>query len=141
MILGMRSLRQSRRLRGREYRSVREYLLHGPQIQMTYDESTDHQWNRYEKAVKDILGDPAAASWLDGPSHPSMTETYEQHLYKYKGWKKSGFRSWKSKKRGKLEGLMLAGYILFWITHVTAALAYVMLANDSEPIGPYTLRS
>ena len=132
MILGMRSLRQSQRLYGREYQSVRAYLLHGPPIQISYDESRDYQWNQYEKAVKDILGHPDAASWLDSPLDPSMTEGSRENAIT---------RSWKAKDRAKFDGLKLAVYILFWITHITAALAYVILVNESEPSSISTLRS
>ena len=132
MILGMRSLRQSRKLRSCEYRSVREYLLRGPPIYLSYVESRNHQWIQYEKDVKDISRHPDAAAWLDGPLDPSMIEG---------GRTNAVTRSWKAKNRVKFDGLKLAVYILFWITHITAALAYVMLVNESEPISPSTLRS
>ena len=109
-------------------RSVRQYLEHGPPIHLPYPESTDPRWPEYEKAVQKILDDPATAPWLDGPLDLDWTEISHRQL-NWRGRVEADHTFWGSRLGSKLDNWAIGGGILFWISHITAALGFALIAN------------
>ncbi|KAL8794046.1 MAG: hypothetical protein Q9195_003346 [Heterodermia aff. obscurata] len=128
VLLGMKSLTDRPKPSSRQYHSVRRYLQHGPPIHLTETEATDPRWLRYEEAVQKILDDPATAPWLDGPLDPDWTATSHRQLDWY-GRVEADHRSWERRMEWKLDDWAIGGGILFWISHITAALGFALIAN------------
>ena len=123
MLLDMKSLTQSPRPSSRQYDSFIKYIQHGPPIHLTQEEVTDPRWPEYEKAVQKILDDPATAPWLDGPLDPGWTEAPDQRL-NLSGRADGDRIPWGE----RMKSILSIGAILFWISHVTTALAFFLIA-------------
>ena len=105
---------------------------------MSYTEETDPQWVRYGNAVKEILEDPNTAPWLDGPLDPGWTTTYFPRKKKGQG---TSLEELSSRILTTPRSLAQAVGILIWISHITAALGYVMMANTSGSNNYSTINS
>ena len=134
MILSRESLKRIPSQRACRYQSVREFLYHGPPTYMDFAEILDDRWRSYESAVDKILQDPGTFPWLDGPLDPRWSESVEKQLWLERGWERVDHASWIFKARGKLNRMAKGGLILFWISHITAALGFVLIANASNPV-------
>ena len=98
---------------------------------LQYSENINSQWRRYSETVKEILEDPETACWLDGPLNPAWFRPFDGRLGNYRKTS-AAYKRRRSNFRKILE--KLANYVRFmtWILHVTAALAYPMLASTLD---------
>ena len=97
---------------------------------MSDSEIRGKQWTRYKNAVKDLLNDPKTAPWLDGPFDLDWSESRHYQLFERDREEGDG-TTWKSKVKKRLVYTMVVGSILFWISHITSALGYLLLTNTS----------
>lgn len=107
---------------------------------MNYYEIQDSRWSDYEAVVKKILQDPETARWLDGPLNPDWDKSPQEQLRGEHGEQGADDTDTTSlfKAKRKLHGLVPGIILLFWILHITAALAYPLIARNptlgsSEP--------
>ena len=115
------------------YRSVREYLYFGPTIDTDYSRNRSNHWASYESVVKGLLKDPETVPWLDGPLDQDWTETLlQQKQWLDSDWKSVDNFSWRYRTKRTMENV--AGIVL-WISHITSALAFVVISNASGPEG------
>ena len=131
MLLNMTSLRQFRKPSPSEYQSVREFLYHGKPIYFNHSEINDDRWSSYEREVEKILRDPGISSWLDEPLDPSWVESREEN-WRESLRKRIDDTSWIFKVKRRLTRMTTFGPVLFWISHITAALSFLLIANTSE---------
>lgn len=111
--------------------SIREYLDHGPPVFMNYFEIQDSRWASYESMVEKLLRDPETAYWLDGPLDPEWCESAEEQL-RHKSDRKSPEKTtWLFKMKRKFYRMAVGCLLLFWISHITAALAFALIARTS----------
>ena len=131
MILGMKFWTENLQPRIRRYQSIREYLRHGPPIYLDYSEIRTNRWVEYERAVKDLLQNPKTSSWLDGP----LDHNWSKSLYQQSDEQglKAALTTSTSRAIRRRDRIAIGGGILFWISHVTAALGFVLIANTSGP--------
>lgn len=128
MLLSMQSLTQGPKPRNRRYQSVREYLSHGPPIHMDYSEFRRNDWAAYERDVEHLLEDPETAAWLDGP----LGQAWSRILHQQAGTQdhKSAYSTTcGSRAARRLDSMAMCGGILFWVSNITAALAFVLITN------------
>ena len=118
MILRIQSLKQSLRPSAFRYQTVRDFLYYGPPIYMHYSEFQGDRWRGYQSAVDELLRDPGSSDWLDGYMEPEWTESVEKH-------------GWRGRDQRKIYHTLS---IFFWISHITSALGFLLIANTSEPI-------
>ncbi|KAL8731172.1 MAG: hypothetical protein Q9166_003579 [cf. Caloplaca sp. 2 TL-2023] len=109
-----------------EYRNVKQYLERGHYIYMDYtDTQSDFRqrsWKEYENAVKDFLQGPTGAAFLERPLDQDLMEAPRRRKQKN--------RACTSVVKNIIDLLVGATMgIVFWITHITAALGFVLLAN------------
>ena len=131
MILSMKSLTQSPKPSARRYRSVKEYLKDGPPIYINHDEVGRNGWVEYENTVKDILKDPKATFWLDGALNQEVSESlYPRRDEQDRG--NAGYTARISRLMRKIGRVVMGWSILLWISHITAAFGFVLIANASE---------
>ena len=104
------------------------------------DHSTTHSnhWASYESVVRDLLEDPETVPWLDGPLDQDWTKT----LLQQKQWSDNDCRSvddlsWRYRIKRTLDHM--AGTPL-WISHITSALGFVLIANAPGPEYPLLLK-
>ncbi|KAL8927109.1 MAG: hypothetical protein Q9172_001531 [Xanthocarpia lactea] len=136
MILSNDSLKPEPKPSTHPYRNIKDYLLHGPPIAGDHSETIDDGWTRYERAVKDLLKDPKSAHWLNGPMFGDWNDSQRQQWHsRYRDRKRAESTQWTSRARKGLKFLARGGEILFWISHITAALSYVLVTNSSGPKG------
>lgn len=101
---------------------------------MDYSEIRDSRWTRYESTVENFLREPETARWLDGPLNPDWGENSEEHLWYNRDRKRADDTTWLLKAKRKFNP-MAVGVLLFWISHITAALAAALIAHTSTPKG------
>ncbi len=130
MISSMMSLTQTPMPSARRYRNVREYLVQGPPIHMDHSEVRGTRWAEYESVVKNLLMEPEIAPWLDGP----VDQDWSGRPYQEKKEVKID-TTWISRQVRRCDNITMGGCVLFWITHVTAALGFVLTSNTSEHQG------
>ena len=128
MLLKMQSLTESPKPSSWQYQSVRQFLRHGPLIHLTHREATNPQYLRYENAVREILCEPATAPWLDGPLDPNCTETSHPQLY-WCGRVEADHISLGRRMKWIIDNWAISGEMIFWISHITAALGFALIAN------------
>ena len=129
MISSMNSWKTSPKPSLSWYQSVEDYLRKGPPIYMSDSEGRDQQWTGYKDAVKDILDDPKNAPWLKGPIDLDWSESRYHQLCE-RDLKGDG-TTWISKVNRKFAHMVVVGGILFWISHITSALGFLLLTNTS----------
>lgn len=139
MILHTQSLIHGPEISVGRYQNIRDYLWNGPPVHFNYTESKSPRWDRYEKAVKETLGDPDAASWLDGPLQSDWLKLSESQSHKKTGECAIGLTSWYSRYGKRVDDLVMGLGILFWILHITAALGHVVIPILSESNGDWII--
>ena len=97
---------------------------------MSDSEIRDKQWARYKTAVKDLLNDPKTAPWLDGPFDLDWSERRHYQLFERDRREGDG-TTWKSKVKRRLVHTVEVGSVLFWISHCTSALGFLLLTDPS----------
>ena len=103
---------------------------------MDYSETSDSRWAKYERELESLLQDSDTASWLDGPLDPASGERLIPRKQQREiGSSRDGDISWIFRLKRRLHRLVMSGIILFWISHVTAALAFGLIKNTSGPEG------
>ncbi|KAL8723289.1 MAG: hypothetical protein Q9181_007319 [Wetmoreana brouardii] len=136
MILSMDSLKRGPEPSNRRYESVKDYLLRGPPVPPDYFDTRNNRWRGYERAVKDLLKEPETAHWLNGPMFGDRNENHAQRWHgRNRNLKRANNTQWVSGARKGLEYIAKGGGILFWISHITAALSFVLITNNSGPKG------
>ena len=128
MLLRMKSLTELPKPSSRQYHSNRHYLWYGPPIHLTDAEARDPRWPGYENAVQNILHEPAIAPWLDGPLESDWTEDSHQQR-NWSGRVEADHRVWGKTMKWKFDNWAIGGGVSFWITHITAALGFALIAN------------
>ena len=78
-----------------------------------------------------ILEDPETACWLDGPLNPAWFRPFDRRLANYRKTR-AAYKRRRSNFRKILENLATCVRFMTWILHVTAALAYPMLASTLD---------
>ena len=134
MILSMKSLKHNLKPSFCQYRSIRDYLRHGPPIYMSDSEIRNTQWASYKTAVKDLLNDPKTAPWLDGPFNLDWGEDRCYQLCE-RDQKDGDGTTWISRLKRKFVHTVVVGSVLFWISHITSALGFLLLTNTSGDDG------
>ena len=115
-----------------QYQSIREYLCHGPPIFMNYDEVQQSWWPNYERMVDKILQDPETAQWLDCALNSDWGKSAgEQLRHERCGKGADDETTWLFKAKKKLHRLVPGIVLLFWILHITAALAFPLIVHNS----------
>lgn len=136
MISRMESLKRTPRPSAYRYESVRDFLEHGPPVYMHYSEIQDHRWRRYQNAVGEILRDPRTSVWLDGYMDPDLPERKgRQWWYKCDRGRVHHTLSI-SKVKDSVMQMATGALVLFWISHITSALGFLLIANTSEFVNP-----
>lgn len=130
-ILNSEALKRAPPPGAHHYQSIRAYLRHGPPIYMDYCEIQDSRWHDYEAVVEKILQDPETARWLNGPLDPDWGQSVEEQLRRERGETATDDTTWLFKAKRKLHCLVPGIIILFWIFHITAVLAYPLLARNA----------
>lgn len=97
---------------------------------MHYSEARGNRWAEYESAVKDLLEDPKTAPWLDGPLDQDWSESLYEELGDQDRTIAKG-RTRVSRPMRRLDHVAMTGAIIFWMSHITAALAFVLITNAS----------
>lgn len=97
---------------------------------MNYCEIQDNRWSDYEAVVKKILQDPETTQWLDSPLDPDWRKSAEQLWHERRG-KGADDTTWLLQAKKKLHRLVPGIVLLFWILHITAALAFPLIARNS----------
>ena len=134
MILSMKIWEHSPKPSLRRYQSVSDYLRHGPIIYMSDSERRDKHWAGYMDVVKDLLNDPRTAPWLNGPFDLDWSKSRYHRLRKRDG-KDGNETKWISNVKRILDNVVVVGIILFWISHITSALGFLLLTNTSGHSG------
>ena len=92
-----------------------------------------NQWADYEGAVDELLKDPETAPWLDGPLDQDWSNTIiQQKQWLDHDWRSVDDVSGRYKIKRTLDHM--AG-TLFWISHITSALGFVLIYNAFGPEG------
>ena len=100
---------------------------------MNYSSISFNHWASYESVVEDLLKDPETAPWLDGPLDQDWSETLlQQKQWLDHDWRRDDDLSWRYRTKRTLDHM--AGTML-WISHITSALAFLLIANASGPEG------
>ena len=100
---------------------------------MDYSKILSNQWAAYESAVDELLRDPKTAPWLDGPLDQDWSETIiQQQQWLDHNWRSVDDLSRRYKIKRTLDHM--AG-TLFWISHITSALGFVLIYNASGLVG------
>ena len=99
---------------------------------MTPSETRRKDWAEYKLVVKDFLKDPETASCLDGPLDQGLNGNLYQQL-DGPGRKRIVDTTRIFRPTRKLDHIAMCGGILLWISHITAALGFVLITNSSGP--------
>ena len=99
----------------RSDQSARDWILYGPAIQL--DPSDPVEWEEYKNAVTKLLNDSKHADWLDWTADAELKDSGRDEAYNYKSI---------------CDKILSVGGIVFWICHLTAGLAYLLIANPLD---------
>lgn len=99
--------------------SVREWVLYGPSINLNRSELENFHWDKYDRAVTKLLNDPTHSDWLDKPGFANQA------------LKDSEKDEGENLKRVR-ENIILALGIVFWISHISAPIAYFLILSSLE---------
>lgn len=115
----MESLRRISKPPIRRDQSVRQWVLYGPSIHLNRSDLENFRWEKYERAVIKLLNDPTHSDWLD---KPGFAKQALEDLGRDEGYDLKRVR----------DKMLLVGGILFWIFHITAAIAYFLIPGSLE---------
>ena len=100
---------------------------------MHFNEIPSDCWWSYEAAVEKLLQDRETAGWLSGPLDPNLGERAGvQVCYDWDG-NRAKHTTWVFKAKRKFHRLVEASLLLFWVSHITAALALPLVAHHTTP--------
>lgn len=116
------------------YPSLRVFLQHGPHVQV--DDSDlicpRPRWENYMSKVADFLSDPMNAPCLDGPFDYFWRKVLYQvptpPIDRDKRFNAKQPYMWKRMARK----VTVAVLILYWITHITAALGLLLISDPYD---------
>ncbi|KAL8840629.1 MAG: hypothetical protein Q9176_003742 [Flavoplaca citrina] len=119
-----------------QYISVGQFLKWGPDIHMDRSKTGDVVWQKYELAVKEFLNEKGSA-FLNRPlDREWLEEGHEEANSSRRLWSTVKFGV-KNRKDSLLEFaigriMMFCWHISFWTGHITAAIAFGLVANMPE---------
>ena len=124
---------EARNYRG--YLSNRTVLLYGPRIGCRQPNANDSQWKLYGQEMDKILQAPEALPWLDGPPDPLWRQAFSTTECMREENRPSVLAKIKYRSIAALGLLAPLGPMLFWISHITSVLAYVLISNTTGSEG------
>ena len=126
MILGMKSLREVPKPSNRHCKTVEDYLRIGEPIHIHFSELDTDKWSKYETSVRILLMTEVIIPWLQGPINHYWSHDWHQYS-REQDRNYAPFSTWITRAKARLDRVAAGGGVIFWITHVTAALAFGLM--------------
>lgn len=127
----------------RSGQSVGEWIYNGPQIHLDRSDRILYKWKNYTHAVTKLLDDSTHSEWLNDPIDQYWTRDTKQSLKNLE--RDEGYvRKWIETVKRVQDKTVLIGGPVFWIFHITAALAYWIITsppgfNEKSSVSSVTL--